>query len=772
MLDYGVTHGHSKANRIAHRADLGEDMASYSIAFQLYVRGASVVANRHVCAQGNTVDADGWRCRTVSASHNLQMRHNNVNGTTLTLALVVDTRYSIVNIWTGSNSSWNVDDTPKDSAAYSQAISSNTDQFAIGNDSNLGHGGPYAVGHLMMWPNYELTSAEISQYHAGVTVPALASLGFWHRGIEHPGADEISGTPFLQAGGPVLFANAVDAFFLESVLEDYLQMATLKLLAKGKLPEFVPVTVPWRFVAAELMEPVNASMSTLPSSASALERIREHGLVDKWRRQFGTLVSAKMVPLTHQYDLVFKRREHQMVTYFSTDQLTGLTSAEKPGLARTDLGGIINVDRNTKALLVQETNQVHSMVLIPAANRNGSAFMPVGAFEEKINHLGFLSEDANTNDVQNSAFLNSGAGWSKTEGGTGTVTFKSGGTSQFYVMPQSVSDGMVDVNGGDGAGEVFFNRTSAISVLAAQGHRRLSFIHANGFGLRVKWQVQRSTDSWYWNDTSAAWQSGSLWNDSEFLGHDPTNVLLIANRSTSKPIDVDNDETWSVRIGLAFQGVFDVDIYQVDLTRGKYLYSPIVTPQTATLTTVKDAVTRVLDTTSPIRQQLNAGLYSITFKMLAIQDVAWMTDTDEFAYYAIQYGDANENNVDLMSYRKPTAANAQFSFARYFNSGGSPLLDARASIEVDIVPGTEYSIKCVSTSASDGELGLPARTLRIQVDGVNGTDAQASALQSTTEGYTKVWYGCAPDGFSILRAMNYLHHPKFWTRALPNEVAA
>ena len=238
------------------------------------------------------------------------------------------------------------------------------------------------------------------------------------------------------------------------------------------------------------------------------------------------------------------------------------------------------------------------------------------------------------------------------------------------------------------------------------------------------------------------------------------NNVQQATRTVSNPIPVDNDEDWDIQIGVNDQTI-GPDVYLVDLTRGPYIYSPIATAASA-VTTNEDTVTRALDVSG--RQLVPAARDTVSFKMLAVQDESWMADDDEFALYAWQYDDT-ENNYDVVKYRKPSGSNAQFAFEHYLSGS----LDCRAFLETDIVAGTEYAIDCLWTSESSGELGLDARTYRIRVDKVNGTDAQASALHDDTEEYTKIWYGCAPSGDGSLRAMNYLHHLKIQPRVLADE---
>lgn len=555
----------------------------------------------------------------------------------------------------------------------------------------------------------------------------------------------------------------VTVTWLDRIVRGWLQSATHKLFSSRQLSAFVTVVVPWRFLAMELGEPMNASLQFLPSSASALDGIAQHALVKNWRRQFGTLVSIKPIPTEHAAELTFRRREHQMATYFTSDQLSGPTTSERQGLARMDTGGTFALTRATAVLVPQENDGAIDLSLVPLASSDGQGFLEAQGLEEKMNHLGFLSEEAVDQDIIDSCFNDGFTYWTAAVNGSGAISAISG---DHHAFPQSVSDTAIFIFG-DLSVTNYIHPATDLSVLSADGYRKIACIHSDPNSWPTQFALQRSTDSWWWNDTSEAWQSGEVWNDFT-LGYSvgiERHVL-----SYSNPIPVDNDETWQIRIGIenATTGHW---VYLVQTTIGKYSYLPVKTG-TAGITTEEDDATVTLDVdmADPVRQLFYAGRGTVSFVMTARQDAAWMADEDAFALLTLQ-NDNTENNFDVIRYRKPTGGNARFEFCRFIESGGSPSLDATAYYEVDISPGTEYAVECVYTSDSDGELGLPARTLRIRIDKVNGVDDQASQSHSTSERYTKLWKGCSPAGEGSLRAMNYIRSIRIQPRCVPDEEA-
>jgi len=1006
MLDFGASSLHSNGISVVDRATL-DTPTSYSMAFNINLNAGSV-DNQIILSKHDDGDIDGWQLEFNGTAELPINRHDGNGGIIATTALVVGTTASVVITWTGTTATWNIDDAAAGSGSFSTAISTNTNVIRIGNDGNLANGVPAAIGQVMIWPNYVLTAAEISQYHAGITVPALKDLDFWHRGIAEPGIDEITSEIAVASGTVSLLADPSDAYFTETTLPDYLQTATIKLLNRSSDREFYTVTVPWRFLSIELMELANISSPQIgiPSSATLLQDLIDHGLVDVWRRNIGRLVKVKPNPFAHTVDLTFKSHEKFMSTYFSTDELTSITSTDNIGLARMDVGGTLSINRSTKALIKQEFNEVINLSLITTASSDGRAWLPVGSFEEKLNFEGLLSEDATTNKVIDSAF-NEGLGdWTATTAGGGTVTAVSG---TFHAFPQSVSDNEIEIVGA--VGDNYITPDTVIAVVTSDVDMRLSFIHSNGFGIKVDWRLQRSTDSFYWKDAATpAWQSGLVWNKSEFAGHSADLLIHEANRSASDIIPIDTNEDWTLDIGSNSTG-FNREIYQVDLTPSKFLYSPIVTSTSGAVTTVKDTTFRELTsgetntiagidwtagstymtlagtptdisdgtkgtlvswinldggdatlmkiiTSNGVKVELNrnasdkfqllledssgnqlvdvvstasfvagatwrcvmaswdlgaipkvkfyvgdtdeanittllsgtvdytetlwgfaanndgtnelngattdfwfildefldfdtqsnrrfffgdageavytgdngelptgnrpdfyftgdnteynlnkgtssdfvvtgspaneaslptrgrggaftqlvyGGRGTCSFKFLTIQDPAWMATDENFVVVSWVYGTA-EDDYDIIDYAKPSGGNPQFRYRRFKDVSGTPTLDATTSVDITVVPGTEYEVVAIWTSDSDGELGLAAKSLGIRFRDVSsetwtiGDTAAASVTHSTSERFTKIYLGSAPDADTTsLRAMNRINHLKFQPRVLSDE---
>lgn len=166
------------------------------------------------------------------------------------------------------------------------------------------------------------------------------------------------------------------------------------------------------------------------------------------------------------------------------------------------------------------------------------------------------------------------------------------------------------------------------------------------------------------------------------------------------------------------------------------------------------------------RQILPTERFTVTLDMLAFQDSTDLVDNDQLLLWGAQIGEAGLDYYFLL-YQKLAGQNVRFSFERWRDVAGVSTLDVRATKDVAIVKDQEYRITCRQIGL-DGELGLPAKTMRINVDGVNGTDVVASELFSPFVGYSALW-GTPPPGTGYKCSSNYLSYLRIQQRVITDE---
>lgn len=744
MIDGGVTANHSNAIEFTDIPAL-DAMTSYAIHMGVNYRVASPTSTRRIVSKMNSGGTQGWELRTLG-SRALRMRHNSSNSDS-TGTLTNGTRSPVSMIWTGVNLTYYIDAILDVTNSFSQSITDVTDNFTLLNQDGLGVGGQIALNHIMIYANRVHGSFEVDEYASGKTVPDLENITFWFKGTAVPGLDEISlGVPTEQ-GTVALLSDPTDSDFGSQGIGDFEQMATHRLMRRRTLAELHTVTVPWQFLSNELMEIMNLSHQGIPLPASKLENLGGVDLPlklgDKWRRRFFRLIAMSSDPLKKEVTLTLKDHESFAATYFSTDLLTSKTTSQQEGLARMDLGGTLTIERSSTEWAEQETNLI---TILGTLEEDGQKFAKVGPFSELINERGFLAQDATKNFIQNSAFDGGTTNWTLVESTVGNIV---GNIGIYRAFPKSASDTSFSITG-ETSQENYISQTG-LSMLSADSFARVSFVHSSPANEAAEWALQRSSDSFWWNDSSETWAASLVWNQTSLTGNDGTNEIAV--RSASKPIDISSNQTWTLRFGIEDSTNIH-RIYQTDVTPGKLLHSPIVTPGSATVTTDDDVVKRVLDSTA--RQLVHAGRGTLSFRLTAVQDGENLVDGDELALIAWEYGTTAGQDYDIVKYQKLASQNVRFAFERYISGS----LDARATNDISIVAGTTYEVEAVWTSDSDDELDLPARTLRLRVDKVNGTDAAASASHSSSQKDTTIYFGCSPDA-GDRTAMNYLSLIRF-----------
>jgi len=532
-------------------------------------------------------------------------------------------------------------------------------------------------------------------------------------------------------------------------------VASHRLLRRRTEEQIYSLDIPLSFAALELMDLVNVSHESIPLSGSRLSGVSS-GLIEGWQRFIARLVGVSVNPLERTIAIRFKDHESFMATYWSTDRLPEGTNDDFDGLVRLGVGGTLSVDRPNFGYLEQENN----VKLEVGQNLEGEFFRRVAVGNEKMNHIGFLAEDATQNPILNNAAKGSETSWTSVPN-SGTLDL----STLRLAYPSSVTPRSFRALRANNANDTYRHQTFA--VLSADAFRRIYLVKSeeNATSI-VSWRLQRSTDSKYWNDATPAWEVSAVWNRLP-NSYDATNALSTISRHFSRAIDVAANENWTVAFGLEGAalpaGGGEVNVYSISALKGYLVYSEVPTDAAAVSTTA-DTVKRVKTSGAQLVSALRGAL---TFELDPIQLGTDLKDGDELCLYYWQYGSTAGQDYDAIIYEKQAAETVRFSFVRYI----AGVLDARAFYAISTTPGTVHSVTAVWTDDTNGELDEAVRLVRIFVDGVKGTDDFASANHSAAEAHTELWFGCAPGATGYRRAMNYLRYPRFWLRPFSSEEA-
>jgi hypothetical protein len=289
----------------------------------------------------------------------------------------------------------------------------------------------------------------------------------------------------------------------------------------------------------------------------------------------------------------------------------------------------------------------------------------------------------------------------------------------------------------------------------------------------AQWALQRASDSFWWNDATPAWQSGFVWNILANNFNAVTGLSPIV-RAQSKPITSTTTTTCVLRLGHT-QDSGSCNYFLVHLTKGSFVYSPI---PIYNIVTLKDQRYRQRKT---LPQIVYAGRGYVALRVRFEQESADLASGDSLCFAYWQYG-VSPLNFDCIVYEN-SGGTLRFAFKRFRDVAGTATLNAQATFnEASVVRGDTWEVVARWTSDSDGEMGLPARTMSIFVQRVlplpaavrqKGVDAQASTNHSTTEVHTEFWHGGTPTigGTTFLNAMNYVAPVVAVPRVLADEEA-
>lgn len=652
---------------------------------------------------------------------------------------------------------------PADSTA---SIGASTEAVRLGGDAFSSTTGlAISIGHPMVWTGAVGTSVEAAQFHAGINIPMAANLAFWAKGINDPAIDVIGGSTATETGTVTLISEIVDSFFTgQQLLDQFRHLASLDLREKRTTPATYSLRVPLEFAREEIMDLMQVSHDSLPRAESLLDKLQEHGLFTKWRRLSIRLIGIELLPGEMVAVLTFKDYERYMGLLWDTDEVIDTVSSDHVGTASIDVGATRSQNRGTRDFLEQvELGTVPRL----ASSGPGQILANVEPFVDMISFKGFLSQEPAKNLIQNSNFNSNFTDWVSTQHSTlSSETFIGASLNALAFVNKDISDRSAGIILFSTGSTKFAAVRQTPTVSSTDGFRRLLIYYSTISG-EGKYRIQRGSSD-YWDDVGGVFGSSNLWNALPTTIVGPPISAETIKRAISKPIPSTQSTTWTIHIGAA-QSTASVQYYQVDLTLGRYVHTPIVTTTGSASTSQEDERKLVLDlsTSDEFRQIVHPIRGTARLRFIAEQGSTNLSSGDVLVIRYTQFS-TNSSESDRLIYEKPVGSAHRFAYERYI--GGS--LSARATKAIAMSRDDIYEIGYRWTS-TEGELGLPIRTLSIFVStgttAIKGVDAQSTGSHSTSELKTEMWVGAAPSTHGLLRAYNYQSRFDLQQRVLPDE---
>ncbi|MEE9360850.1 MAG: hypothetical protein V3U85_10245 [Hyphomicrobium sp.] len=753
MLNFGTSDAHS--NRVTWPDDDVLDGVDWYVFGTFYEMLTAAASGRYFFGKGNSTSSAGYWPGGINTGEQYRVRHyqggaGTTNNFSTVLFAVDSTVYSVMIYWNGTVLRLYKNGVlfePNDS--FTKAVGGNANAIRLGAAAADGLGPALKLGHPMFWTGQQAASpftesqvdAMAALYNLGQAIPQPNHLKLWVKGTTAGTIiNEITQEVGTKSGTVTFTADAVDAYFQgETFVPMYRDIASREI-RRNRFAGLVheaplgPEVAGW-----EIGDPINYAHYGIPRAASLIGDRENDGMVKSGQPVYCFLTGVRFNPATRAHIAILEEAEHLMATFWSTFKLPGAINTDQDGLAQIDTGTSKTFNRSTPAWLQESGNELAT----------------VGSGYEKMNHQGFWAEDARKNLLLNSNFGDTSITTVWTDQ-TGDGTGSAEADDLLFVDRVKYPRALLIVKG---TGVSYWQQTS-VAVLTADGKHRVQIWHreTRDVGDICSWRLQRSSDSWYWNDATPAWQSGSVWND---LANNPDWGV-----DYSEPIDVPGNTNFTLHIGIQTGSTGDETLIgQADIQNTHFALSPLVTDSAGAFTSVADAL-KFSVAADATRQVVYAGRNTFRMVFEANQNAGDLEDDEVLTCFYAQFGSTVANYL-AGYYEKPSGGNARFVFEMQRSSS----VDAQAIFEIDIVRGTVYEVEFRLTDNSGDELGLRARTLSVLVDGVRGTDAQASGDLSTAEAQTELWWGHADSSLGWLRCNNIIADADVQQRAVPDEEA-
>lgn len=356
---------------------------------------------------------------------------------------------------------------------------------------------------------------------------------------------------------------------------------------------------------------------------------------------------------------------------------------------------------------------------------NSDKVVSVAANVEAYEAQGQLIEAAGTNEIVNPAFITSAfSGWTQNEGGGSSITEE---TSEPLLFEAAITPRCALFTAAATPSVDLLLVSSATASHAAGSYVCLSVDHIDPSGGRIRWIVYRNFDNRWWNALSESWEAAEVWNPFEIRQDSIT-------RDVTPPIPVGaNASTFLVAIVQAAAEALPNQqnrVFFVQFEGGRYATSRMIsTRNTARQSWTNNEGYRCWPeerVTATLQVRPVWGTVEVPDEPLPGQpddedpEVIAADDQDRYLLHVVHDAD----NAEFLFYDQSEQA------MTYRVRVAGVNYDATKVAQVE--HGELVGVACRRTS-TEGELGMPARTISVFVNGEKGTDATIPALPTEQE---------------------------------------
>lgn len=683
MLDYGTTDNHTNASEFAddNRID-APDPTVYSVAFFFRYRNTMATFRTH----WSKIDATGprgyggeVRNQSGSSDDQFQTRHSKVTGGAAsdTTEMVIspglpdNETHSLVVTWDDVTHRYYFDGVLHTTNAFTgnSIVEASQSGLILGNNDAHTNGAPIALGHFMIWIDTVLTAADVAQYNDGKTIPRANKLTYWIPGTENPPIEKLTQVTATNSGTVSLLSDAIDAFFLGEPLVPPYREVPSRILRRDRFP--API---YKFKGGpemadlEIGDFVSLAHWGIPRAESLITTRDKDQMTGVGQGVLGYVTGISYNPGDFSHSVEVEDFEMALHSFWSTFRMNDGTEDNRSGIAERNLGATKEFSRDQSAWIPQLDGKLAR----------------IGPGVEKFNYQGIWMEKERSNLILNSNFHDTSitTSWTSTTVNGGTNTEE---TDPIYLLfrDNALYPRVARITFGTSG---FTNLKQTIAVLTADGSHKAQFWSRSETGVETpRWRLQRSTDSFFFNNATGAWQSGNVVNAL------PTSATYV--QTLSKRIPCTSNQNWTLEIGINTGTAGDQVLFgQVDIQNTGYNASPIVTDSVQALQQPEDLLTyEVLGDAT--KQIAFADRCTVRLTYTALQDSDEMTPGEEFLgiwFHTWDTWPSPANDILSIRYHTNTGSiNPRFELLAKLNGGSNNVV---AFIEADLVPNQQYEI--------------------------------------------------------------------------------
>lgn len=684
MLDYGTTDDHTNVSEFADDDRIeAPTPTNYSVAFFFRFRNTMANFRNPWSKIESGVAGYGMEVRNQSGSSDdeFRTRHTKVTGGAAsdTTEMVIspgfpDTEtHSLVVTWDGSNHRYYLDGALHTTNAFTgnSVVEDSGVGLNLGNNDTHDNGAPIALGHFMLWINTVLTVVDVAQYNDGKTIPRASKLTYWIPGTENPPIEKLTQVTATNSGTVALLADSVDAFFQgEPLVPAYREIAS-RILRRDRFPAPVyKVPAGPEMADLEIGNFVSLAHWGTPRAESLIVDREVDQMTETGQGILGYVTGITYNPASLQHTIEVEDFELSLHSFWSTFKMPDGTEDNRSGIAERNIGATKTFTRDQSAWIPQSDGKLAR----------------IGPGVEKFNHQGIWLEKERANLVLNSNFHDTSITtiWTSTIV-NGGATAEETDPALLLFRDSVLYPRIAKITFGTSG---FTSLKQTFAVLTADGDHKAQFWTRTDTGVETpRWRLQRSSDSFFFNNGTGAWQSVNIVNGL------PTSAAW--TQTFSNRIPVSSNQNWTLEIGINTGTAGDIVYFgQIDTQNSAYNASPIVTDQFTALIQPEDFLSYEIlgDAT---RQIAFADRHTMRMTYTALQDSNLMTPDEEVLGIWFHTWDTFASQQDILSVRYRVdlgVINPRFELLARLNGGSNTVV---AFIEAQLIFGQEYQIAVI-----------------------------------------------------------------------------